>query len=214
MRRSLLALISAALVPVLGACSSDATVADPTTTSRPTSSSPTTTTAPAPTTASTSASAPDLVLRGDGLGSAALGAAPDEAVAAVTAGLGAPSADTGWQSSFSSYGTCPGTEVRGVEWDHLVLLFTDGDTPYGSGRHLFAWRLTGAPPAIGTATGFGYRATAADAEDLYPGRVETVPAAEPFPSFLEIDADGGTITAYLDDADVVRNLEAGVSCGE
>jgi hypothetical protein len=143
-----------------------------------------------------------------------LGAAPDDAVAAVTSALGEPTTDTGWQPSFSAYGTCPGEQIRGVEWDHLVLLFTDGETSYGRGQHLFSWRITGSPPALGTATGFGYRATAADAEELYPDAVEVVPADDPFPAFLQIAADGGTITAYLDDADVVTNLEAGAACGE
>lgn len=40
----------------------------------------------------------------------------------------------------------------------------------------------------------GYQA-AADAEELHPGAVETVPADDPFPAFLQIAADGGTITS-------------------
>ena len=155
-----------------------------------------------------------LALRGDGLGVVDLGAAPDAAIAAVTAELGEPSADTGWESSFSSYGTCPGEQIRGVEWGGLVLLFTDGDTDHGSGDHLFTWRVTGAPPPIATASGLGYGATAADADDLYPGQVEHLPAEDPFPAFLEIDAEGGLITAYLDDQDTITNLEAGATCGE
>jgi hypothetical protein len=162
----------------------------------------------------TTPAAADLVLRGDGLGVVALGAGPEEALAAVSAVLGGPTADTGWGSSFGPYGTCPGERVRGVEWDHLVLLFADGETSYGTGQHLFAWRITGAPPALGTAAGFGYRATIADAEDLYPGAFEVVPPEDPFPGFLQIAAEGGTITAYLDEAGTVTNLEAGVACGE
>jgi len=156
----------------------------------------------------------EVVLRGDGLGVVALGAPPDEAVDALTEALGAPTRDTGWEPAFSEYGTCPGEQIRGVEWDHLVLLFTDGETELGEGEHLFAWRITGAPPAVGTANGFGFGATAADAEELYPGQVEIVPAEDPFPAFLQLEAEGGTITAYLDEDDVVTNLEAGVPCGE
>jgi hypothetical protein len=154
-----------------------------------------------------------LVLRGDGLGVVALGASTDAAIAAVSSDLGAPSLDTGWESSFSTYGTCPGEQIRGVEWDGLVLLFTDGTTPYGSGEHLFSWRITGAPPAVGTATGLGFGASVADAEELHPGAVEVVPPEEPFPGFLEIEADGGPITAFLD-GEVISNLEAGAPCGE
>jgi hypothetical protein len=154
-----------------------------------------------------------LVLRGDGLGVVDLGAPPDTAVAAVAAELGDPSVDTGWEPSFSTYGTCPGSEIRGVEWDGLVLLFTDGATAFGDGPHLFAWRVVGAPPAVGTATGLGFGASADDAEELHPGAVEVVPPEEPFPGFLEIDADGGPITAFLD-GEVITNLEAGTPCGE
>ncbi|MFP5255012.1 MAG: hypothetical protein ACLGI8_04085 [Acidimicrobiia bacterium] len=156
----------------------------------------------------------EVVLRGDGLGVVELGAPPEAAVDALTEALGAPTRDTGWDPAFSEYGTCPGEQIRGVEWDHLVLLFTDGATELGEGEHLFAWRVTGAPPALGTATGFGFGATAADAEELYPGQVEQVPAEEPFPAFLVVEAEGGAITAYLDEDDVVTNLEAGVPCGE
>ena len=156
----------------------------------------------------------EVVLRGDGLGVVELGAGPEPAIDALRAALGPPTRDTGWEPSFSEYGTCPGERIRGVEWDHLVVLFTDGATDHGDGEHLFAWRVSGAPPALGTATGFGYGATAADAEELYPGQVERVPAEEPFPAFLEIGVEGGPVTAYLDEADVVTNLEGGAACGE
>ena len=76
------------------------------------------------------------------------------------------------------------------------------------------WRVTDAPPPVATAKGLGYGATAADAEELYPDHVERVPAEDPFPAFLEIDAEGGQITAYLDDDDTITNLEAGAACGE
>jgi hypothetical protein len=215
MRHNLRALIGVALVVGLSACSDDEPETSPTTApDATTTSAPATTTTGGATTTLGKTPEVDIVLRGDGLGVVELGADPDEAVRVVTDALGEPTADTGWQSSFSAYGTCPGEQVRGVEWGHLVLLFTDGETTYGSEPHLFAWRITGAPPALGTATGFGYRATAADAEELYPGAVEVVPADEPFPGLLRIDAEGGTITAYLDDADVVTNLEGGVACGE
>jgi hypothetical protein len=155
-----------------------------------------------------------LALRGDGLGVVDFGAEPESAIAAVAAELGDPRTDTGWEPSSSAYGTCPGEQIRGVEWDGLVLLFTDGDTAQGTGEHLFTWRVTGAPPAVATVKGLGFGATAADAEELYPGDVETVVAEEPFPAFLEIQAEGGLVRAYLDGDDSITNLEAGTACGE
>src|SRR3546814_10729495 len=69
-----------------------------------------------------------IALRGDGLGVVSPGSEPDAAVSAVAAALGDPSLDTGWQSSFGTSGTCPGTEVRAVGWGGPGLLFTDGPT--------------------------------------------------------------------------------------
>jgi hypothetical protein len=155
-----------------------------------------------------------LALRGDGLGVVGLGASPDDAIAAVSAELGEPSVDTGWEPSAASHATCPGDRIRRVEWGGLILLFTDGKTDHGDGEHLFTWRVTGAPPPVATAEGLGYGATLRDAEQLYDDEVERVPAEEPFPSFLRISGGGGEITAYLDDTDTITNLEAGTGCGE
>lgn len=207
-RRTMVAL---AVLFLLAACGDDggSPIADGSTT---TTTTPSTTT----TVASSSTDPPaeaEIVLRGDGLGVVSLGATPEEAMTAVTAALGAPTADTGWESSSSSHGTCPGEQIRGVEWDHLVLLFTDGDTAFGSGEHLFTWRITGAPPALGTAKGLGYKATVADAEELYPGDVEVTEPDEPFPGFARIRVEGGVITGYLE-GQVITNLEAGAPCGE
>jgi hypothetical protein len=216
-RRASALLLVAVAALLAGACTDDGSAAsDATTTEAPTSGTgdATTTSAADTSTSDTAAAAPaEIVLRGDGLGVVDLGADPAAAVAAVTAALGEPTLDTGWESSSSSYGTCPGQQIRGVEWEHLVLLFTDGDTAYGTGEHLFTWRITGAPPALGTARGLGYQATVADAEELYPGDVEVTEPDEPFPGFLTIAGDGGVITGYLD-GDVITNLEAGAGCGE
>ena len=210
MRRALALLLFAPLL-LVSACSDDEPEAGETTSSTPT-------TPPSGGSTESTATAPpkpsELALRGDGLGVVDFGAAPDATVAAVVAELGDPAQDTGWEPSFSSYGTCPGEQIRGVEWGGLVLLFTDGDTAEGTGQHFFTWRVNGSPPPIATATGLGFGATAADAEELYGGKVERVPAEEPFPSFLEIEAEGGPITAYLDEADAITNLEAGTVCGE
>ncbi len=213
-RRLALSLLLA--VTLLGCSDDDDPGAETTSTS---AGSPSTTTTAAPTstvepTTSSPPAASALTLRGDGLGVVDLGAAPEATIAAVTAELGAPTLDTGWESSFSSYGTCPGEQIRAVEWGGLVLLHTDGATDFGRGQHLFGWRVTGAPPAVATETGLGFGASAADAAELYPGQVEVVPAEDPFPGFLEIQAEGGLITAFLGDADDITNLEAGAPCGE
>jgi hypothetical protein len=201
-------------VLLVGGCSDDDDPAASDSTESTTTSAPAETTATDATTTTGEPEPSDLALRGDGLGVVDFGAPPDAAVAAVRAELGDPAQDTGWEDSFSSYGTCPGEQIRGVEWGGLILLFTDGDTAEGSGEHFFTWRVIGAPPAVATANGLSWGATKADAEELYPEKVNAVPAEEPFPAFLEIDAEGGQITAFLDDSDTITNLEAGTPCGE
>src|SRR3546814_20626376 len=95
-----------------------------------------------------------MARRGDGLGVVSLGSEPDAAVSAVTAALGDPSLDTGWESSFGTYGTCPGPEVRAVEWGGPVLLFTDGPTDFRSTHPLFSWRLGCTPHPLTPGPGF------------------------------------------------------------
>jgi hypothetical protein len=205
------ALVLTALV-LLGACSDDDDSRAPTSTTSGTSAPDETSTTSS--TSTTEPAAPAIALRGDGLGVVDLGAPPEEVVEAVSAELGEPSVDGGWESTSGSYATCPGERIRVVGWGGLTLLFTDGDTVHGTGEHLFTWQVTGAPPPIATAEGLGFGATAADAEELYPEMVQRVPAEDPFPAFLGIAAEGGQITAYLDDRDTITNLEAGTSCGE
>lgn len=70
-----------------------------------------------------------IILRENGLGIVSFGASSEETLAILTPLLGQPTKDTGWVDSFSSYGTCPGDSIRGVEWNNLHVLF--GDTLYG-----------------------------------------------------------------------------------
>ncbi len=71
-----------------------------------------------------------ITLQEDGLGLVPFGKSPEEALSALTPLLGQPSKDTGWVDSFSTYGTCPGEKIRGIEWNRLHLLF--GDTVHGT----------------------------------------------------------------------------------
>jgi hypothetical protein len=77
----------------------------------------------------------ELVLTGDGLGSAQFGADPDQVVEYVTSILGSNTADTGWVDPFS-FAACEGTIARRVDWGVLSLLFTDL-SPVTNGRRHF-----------------------------------------------------------------------------
>ena len=77
----------------------------------------------------------ELILTGDGLGSAQFGAEPDQVVEYVTSILGGNTADTGWVDPFT-FGACEGTVARRVDWGVLSLLFTDL-SPIANGRRHF-----------------------------------------------------------------------------
>lgn len=89
-------------------------------------------TAPAPESTVTTTTEPlmvqELILRGDGLGSAKFGAGPEGVIEYVTSVLGGNTGDTGWVDPFS-FADCgaggAATHARRVDWGVLSLLFSD-----------------------------------------------------------------------------------------
>ena len=102
-----------------------------------------------------------FLLGADGLGAVPFGVDPDAAVAATAELLLMdPDEDSGWIDPFSEIGTCPGTEIRAVEFGDLTLLFTDAETQFerAGTRHFFSYRYrTGnrGPLGLVTAEGIG-----------------------------------------------------------
>lgn len=160
----------------------------------------------------------DLVLRSDGIGDARFGVAPDGVIDYVTAMLGDPDRDTGWIDSFSEFGNCPGTEVRGVEWGNLRLLFGDESSDASGRRHFFAWQY--GPPVestiepLGPATdgGITVGSTVRDLLKVYPD-AEVYTDEIVGPGFEIEAALTGTLS---DDAPngLVLALYGGIACGE
>lgn len=237
--RRLLAL-AVALVVVLGACGDDdggaatttsSTLDGATTTTEAgdattTSSGETTTTTAEPTTTSaepttTTEAEAAIQLDGNGLGLVAFGEDPNDTVDAVAAVLGPADEDSGWTGSFSVFGTCPGTQVRGVRWGRLQLLFTDGDTQWASGgrRHLFSFRYgtfvsASRSPDLATSRGLQVGDPASKALALYGDAATYQEGDEIFPALVEISEPGkGPMFAYLDDTDTVSELTV-PDCGE
>lgn len=124
-------------------------------------------------TSSTYPETADLVLRADSLGDIRFGVEPDAAIEYVTALLGDPTSDTGWIDSFSDFGACPGTEVRGVGWGDLLLLFGDESEVDSGVRHFFQWQYgpteDDAADPLGPATdgGITMGSTVADIDRVY-----------------------------------------------
>lgn len=161
-----------------------------------------------------------MPLRGDGLGVTAFGDMPEYTLAALTAALGEPSSDT-TEPAFSSFGTCPGTTLRAVEWGGLVVLITDGATAYGieSGPHFFAYMYR-SDDSLGLATpeGVGLGSTVAELRAAYGEQVRVNPEQEVFGPSFEVGAYGpGGVYGLLDgtdDASTVTEVAAGQPCGE
>lgn len=202
------------------------TVPEATTTVPPTTVPPTTL---PPTTTIPEPAIGELILEVDGVEALEtlvnFGMGDEDAIAAITASLGPNTRDSGWVPSFSGYGTCPGDEVRGVEWGSFVMLFTKSDTAFSSGGdpHFFSYYYTEpAQPDFATREMIEIGSTVAELKAVYDG---------PDFEFGEFDFDpslgfwkyqhdiaaetllwGGT--TGLADSDTVTSVNGGIGCGE
>lgn len=171
-------------------------------------------------------------LTGDGIdlprGVVAFGTGYDAARPVLEAALGRPTRDTGVISSFSAYGTCPGTRLRALEWGGGALVVLFGDVT-GAPLTVYSWRLTpqgttaGLPRAsalVGDVTtyefGVGTTVTALregagrDAVDILPG--DELTAA----SFRLRDQSAGFfgVLTSTSPGGTVLSVQAGRPCGE
>ena len=157
----------------------------------------------------------------DGLGPAALGDPIDEVVAIVEERLGGATEDTGWISSDSELGLCPGSVVRVIRWRSLRLFFSDGPTAYGEETpHLFYYNNNPADTDevvdIPTARGIGLGSSVADLEEAY-GDAVTVESSIAFGPAFVVDPRGpgilsGTVT-LASEAGEVTSIAGGFGCG-
>jgi hypothetical protein len=98
-------------------------------------------------------------LTGDGIdlrtGVVVFGTNVDKAVPALQAQLGKPTKDTGVISSFSDYGTCPGTKLRALEYGGGALVVLFGNVT-GSALTMYQWALQpkGTPAKVPKASAF------------------------------------------------------------
>ena len=168
-----------------------------------------TTTTAAATTTTSDAGQSELLLRPSGVGPVRFGSRPEPAAEFLRGALGQPTDDSGWTGSFSVFGTCPGTEVRGVSFGPLTVLFGD---PNGS-REFYAWMYDAFSSSdlfgLTTPSGIGLGSTRADIEAAHPS-AEFFDDTEPFPPSANFDG----FLATFDDAGVVQYLAAGMLCGE
>jgi hypothetical protein len=192
-----------------------ATTALTTTTVGPTTS----TTVEATTTSTTVAPAAQLVLGQDRLGTALFGADADGVIAYVTAILGPPTADSGWADPNSAFGVCPGSEVRGVTWGDLLLLFSDESSVAAGRRHFFSYSLGPAfgavitPEGMATPEGVAVGSSVADLQRAYPG-VYVYPGDDVFGPYFALNDNFTGFLTGAGDADTVASIIGGINCGE
>jgi hypothetical protein len=90
------------------------------------------------------AAAAQARLTGDGIdlpkGVVLFGTTFEKARVALQQALGQPTRDTGVGSSFSAYGTCPGTKLRALEYGGGALVVLFGDVK-GTALTMYQWAL-------------------------------------------------------------------------
>ncbi len=188
-------------------------VVETSSTSSTTSSSTTTST-----TSTTIVEGEELVLRSDGLGNIRFGVDADGVVDYVASLLGAPDSDTGYVDSFSEFGNCPGSEVRGVRWGDLLLLFGDASDFDTDRRHFYQWQYGPQtetplrPNGPLTDGGIGLGATVGEMRAVYPD-IEIYDDEVYGPGFELEPMLWGTLTDDADSGRVIA-LVGGTSCGE
>ena len=214
--------------------------AAPATTTAPTTTAPTTD-APSPTTAPGSASpatparpprsgAPRLTGDGIDLPSRVLVFSTTyvDARAPLDDALGPPSLDTGAIDTFSSYGTCPGKDLRVLEYAGGALRLLFGTLQGSTGMTFYSWVLaddgtpSGVPEAsafVGDVTTFELRVgTTLGQLQAGLGQTLTVNPGDELggPTFRVADQSSGLFGRLTSTASsgAVTHVQAGPGCGE
>jgi hypothetical protein len=133
---------STAVTTTTTTTTSTTTTTVPESTTTPADTTTTTTTLPPTTTTTEPLSVQELLLRGDGLGSARFGAEPEGVIDYVTSILGGNTGDTGWVDPFT-FADCGfgglATIARRVDWGVLSLIFSDASVHALERRHFMGY---------------------------------------------------------------------------
>ena len=196
---------------------SSTTTLAPTPTAAPTTTAEPTTTTVAPSTTVADPAVAELLLSGDGIGTAGFGADPDGVVEYINSYLGPPSNDTGWIDPLT-IGLCSGDELRQVSWGVLTLLFGDVSEVVQGRRHFFGYgygeqgEIGNAPVGLQTTRGVRIGSRVVDVRAAYPAA--TINPEDDFtPPFFFVNTSlRGYLTGVSDDATVTAILGGG-DCG-
>jgi hypothetical protein len=203
------------VVPTSSTTTTSTTTTTTTSTTTTTTLAPTTTVAPSTTVADPAVS--ELLLSGDGIGTAGFGADPNGVVEYINSYLGPPTNDTGWIDPLT-IGLCSGDELRQVSWGVLTLLFGDVSEIVEGRRHFFGYgygeqgEIGSAPVGLQTTRGVMIGSRVVDVRAAYPAA--TINPEDDFtpPFFFVNDSLRGFLTGVSDDATVTAILGGG-DCG-
>jgi len=204
------------------------TVPDTTTTTSPatttvpettTTTVPPTTTVPEPTTVPPAPDTVEFTNHGIYAGETWIyfGWDDEDTIAAVTAVLGPPTIDLGWDAD----SICP-SPSRTVKWDDLLLLFTKADTDFwiGGVPHFFTYQYSGSTPELFTTEGIGLGSTLSDLDDAYGGP-DLIITDSPFVTgegyWTYKDAPWTGMWGFAtgqSPSDTVTSINGGAGCGE
>lgn len=156
------------------------------------------------------------------------GAAFDDVQPALVAAFGEPTEDSGVTSSFSSYGTCPGEQLRALEFagGALYVLFGDVDGPELT---MYQWTLADkgrtdqvpqASALVGDVTTYDFAVgdtLGALREGSSGAELEVFPEEGAFPASFRLQDQSPGFYGYLtgtDDDDTITGVQGGTRCGE
>ncbi len=203
------------LVPPSSSTSTTSTNTTTTTTTPPTTSTTSSTVAPSTTVADPATV--ELLLSGDGIGTAGFGADPEGVVEYMNSYLGPPSNDTGWIDPLT-IGVCPGDDLRQVSWGVLTLLFGDVSEVVQGRRHFYGYsygeagEIGSAPIGLQTTRGVTIGSRVVDVRAAYPAATFDPESDFSPPFFFVNDSLRGFLTGVTDDATVTTILGGG-ECG-
>ncbi len=168
-------------------------------------------TTPAVETPATTSQKISLLLESDGLGGLKFGATQEDVLTTLSRVIGTSTKDTGWTSSNSEYGSCPGKEIRVIEWNRLRVFL--GDTKYGT-KTFFQFEYTDRDtknpvPVITTSEGITLGSTKAEVQKAYPN-VKITPWTENYEQYERFTIDD-SLKGTLKNGKVFW-INAGVEC--
>lgn len=156
------------------------------------------------------------------------GAPFDDVQPALVAAVGEPTQDSGVTSSFSAYGTCPGDQLRALEFagGALYVLFGDVDGPELT---MYQWTLADqgrtdevpkATALVGDVTTYDFGvgdALGSLREGSSGAELEVFAENLPFPAAFRLRDQSPGFYGYLtgiEDSDTITGVQAGTACGE